>query len=317
MPGEKPTPGLHLSPRPEPALAENPQVGTLLCRRLPDLRYTFTHRTPATTCIRALLMSNNSFLTHFEPMLEALDASFAFLVDEHGFEKTPPEQCGRECVVNYFRAPFVDICIMCEPFSAPFIVVTVKPGELDVKLAHAPLRLAAKKRDPGWVEPRIEREGSSEPEFRPFFDNYAALLKESFADLLTVGTPEFSAVSAGAKSASARNSVRSTGFALRLWGAAIAAGAFLAIVLEIRYFTSVGLPAATGSVWSNWGILLLIGLPWAAMVAGFLQIISGTSIRHFGPGFDAMTLRRRLGISIGAVALSVICAGLAVAVASG
>ncbi|MGB5256572.1 MAG: hypothetical protein WBN44_04915 [Woeseiaceae bacterium] len=260
-------------------------------------------------------MKNNSFLAGFKPMLEALDESFEFLIEDYGFEKTPPEQCSRECVVSYFRPAFVDICIMTEPGGTPFFTLSVKPGALETNPAHTPLRLLAKKRNPHWVEPFIEREGESAPDFRAFFDNYAALLKESFSDVLTVGSTELATDSQPSSSESTVQTSDSHGpnasVAARLWGLLLAVVAFAVIVFEIRYFNTHGTPDATGSVQANWGMLMLIGLPWAVLVTGFLQIISGTSIRHYGVSFSAMALPLRLGIALAAIALSILAAGLA------
>ena len=121
-------------------------------------------------------------------MLAALDSAFAFLISDYGFERTEPEQCGRELDVSYCRLPFVSFTVICEPGGTPFIVVSARTGEPDGHLTNKPLRLLAKKRNPDWVEPRAAWGSASDRSLQAFFENYAALLKESFTDLLTAGS---------------------------------------------------------------------------------------------------------------------------------
>lgn len=264
-------------------------------------------------------MTNTEFISAFEPMLAALDEAFIFLVDDYGFEKTQPEQCGRELSVTYRRFSVVAFTISSEFFSTPYISVSARMAGSEKNLSHAPLHLLAKKRNPDWVRPSIEKGAATASSLQAFFESYATLIKETFPDLLTLelidgsAEPEGQVADAVSSTGEARDA--NVGKAARLQGLAIAVIAFCVIVFEMRYFTSNGLPGATYSTRANWGILLLIGLPWAALFAGFLQFIGGVSVRRYGQEFDAMPLSVRAGVALGALALASVAAGLAISMA--
>ena len=111
------------------------------------------------------------------------------------------------------------------------------------------------------------------------------------------------------------NFFSSTKKALRLWGAAIVLTAFIIMVAELRYFIAEGTPEATSSVRSNLGILILMGLPWVAIVVGTLQIISGLTFNQHMVAFSAQSLMRRIALSVGVVIFSIAVTALAVKIA--
>ena len=97
----------------------------------------------------------------------------------------------------------------------------------------------------------------------------------------------------------------------RLWGALIIAGAFAAMVVELRYFTAYGTPQAGNSMRGNWGILLLMAVPWIVLIAGLLQLFSGVAVWKYEAAFSAMSLPRRMGIGFAAVMTAVLATVLA------
>lgn len=255
----------------------------------------------------------------FEPFVAALEAEFAFLVDKYGLEQLPGEQYGHEFVVAFRRYPVIVLRVTYEMFSTPWITVSVKEGALDERLSNAPLRLLAKKRVPGWQEPIMEEGAYTEDSFRDFFRQYRLLLEKDFQDLLTVALTR--ATPDATDKADKTDSVDEEPTELagdankraRLWGAAIASTAFLVILFEFRYFGVHDLPDAPKSVRAGWGMLFLLGLPTVAFVAGMIQALSGIDIRDYGPVFASKPLLQRLAIALGAIALSLLATGLAVA----
>ena len=251
----------------------------------------------------------------FQPFVTALEAEFAFLVDEYGLEQLPGEQYGHEFVVAYRRFPVIVFRVTYEMFSTPFITVSVKEGALDEKLSSDALRLLARKRVADWQEPLMGEGDFTEDGFRNFFRQYRLLLEEHFRDLLTVGlTPATPDAPDSANSAD-EVTVEPAGDAsrrVRLWGAAIAVIALVALVFEFRYFGVYDLPDATGSMRAGWGMLFLLGLPTVAFIAGTIQAFSGIDIRDYGPVFAAKPLLQRLAIGLGAIALSLLATALAV-----
>jgi hypothetical protein len=98
---------------------------------------------------------------------------------------------------------------------------------------------------------------------------------------------------------------------MRIGGVAMVVVAFLTMIAEIRYFTAHGTPDATGGVYANIGILLLVALPWAAIAAGALQIVSGQMIHVYAPRFSAESAGRRFCISFGVIILLLAVSALA------
>jgi hypothetical protein len=250
------------------------------------------------------------------PFVAALEAEFAFLVDKYGFEQLRGEHYGHEFVVAFRRYPVIVLRVTYERFSTPWITVSVKEGALDERLSNAPLRLLAKKRVPGWQEPFMEEGAYTEDGFRDFFRQYRLLLENDFQDLLTVGltraTPDATDKTDSVDEEPAEPA-GDTNRRARLWGAAIAVTAFLVILFEFRYFGVHDLPDAPDSVRAGWGMLFLLGLPTVAFVAGMIQALSGIDIRDYGPVFASKPLLQRLAIALGAIALSLLATGLAVA----
>jgi hypothetical protein len=252
----------------------------------------------------------------FDPFVAALEAEFAFLVDDYGFEQLPGERYGHEFVVTYRRYPLIVFGVTYEMFSTPWITVSVKEGALEEKLSNAPLRLLAKKRVPGWQEPFMAEGNFTEDDFRNFFRQYRLLLEEHFQDLLTVGlTPTTPDAPDGAGSVDEipAEPAGDASSRARRWGAAIAVMAFVVLVFGFRYFGVHDLPDAPGSVRAGWGMLFLLGLPTVAFIAGMTQALSGIDIRDYGPVFAAKPPLQRLAIALGAIALSLLATGLAVA----
>lgn len=102
---------------------------------------------------------------------------------------------------------------------------------------------------------------------------------------------------------------------VRLWGVAIVLAAFVIIIAELRYFIASGTPEATGSVYGNLGKLILIGLPWVAIVAGTLQAVSGLTFNQHVAAFSAQSLARRIALSVGVVIFSLAITTLAAVIA--
>lgn len=103
--------------------------------------------------------------------------------------------------------------------------------------------------------------------------------------------------------------------AARLRGAAIVVAAFVVIVFELRYFISHGAPEATGSSYSNLGILVFMGLPWVALVAGTLQAASGLRFSDQMTAFSAQSLMRRMAQLVGVIVFTVAITALAAFIA--
>ena len=250
----------------------------------------------------------------FDPFVVALEAEFAFLVDDYGFEQLRGEQYGHEFVVTFRRYPVVAFSVTYEMFSTPYITVSVKEGALQEKLSSKALRLLARRRVPGWQEPLMAEGDFTEDGFRVFFRQYRLLLEQHFQDLLTVGLAPTTAEgdAAGADEIPAAPAGDASRRA-RMWGAVIAVMAFVVIVFEFRYFGVHELPDAPGSVRAGWGMLFLLGLPTVVFIAGTLQALTGIDIRDYAPVFAAKPLLQRLAIALGAIALSLLATSLAVA----
>jgi len=93
--------------------------------------------------------------------------------------------------------------------------------------------------------------------------------------------------------------------ALRLWGVVIAIVAFCVFAAELRYLDIRGIPAATGSLRGNWGILMLLGLPLVVLVCGMLQAISGIYIRDYFSAFSSQTIARKIAVTAAAVTIAI------------
>jgi hypothetical protein len=251
----------------------------------------------------------------FDPFVAALEAEFAFLVDDYGFEQLPGEQHGHEFVVTYRRYPLIVFGVTYEMFSTPYITVSVKEGALDEKLSSNALRLLARRRVPGWQEPLMDDGDFTEERFRDFFRQYRLLLEEHFQDLLTLGalpTAPDAPGDAGSVDEIPAEPAGDASSRARRWGAAIAVMAFVVLVFGFRYFGVHDLPDAPGSVRAGWGMLFLLGLPTVAFIAGTIQALSGIDIRDYGPVFAAKPLLQRLAIALGVIALSLLATSLAV-----
>ena len=83
------------------------------------------------------------------------------------------------------------------------------------------------------------------------------------------------------------------------------------MVLELRYFTAHGTPEAGASVRANWGTLMLMAIPWVALVAGLLQLFSGVAVWKYEAEFAGKSLLKRLGIGFAAVTTAVLATALA------
>lgn len=101
----------------------------------------------------------------------------------------------------------------------------------------------------------------------------------------------------------------------RLWGVVVAVGAFVTMVIELRYFTAHGTPEAGSSLRGNWGTLLLMAIPWVALVAGLLQLFSGVAVWKYEAEFSGKSLLKRLGIGFAVVTTAVLATGLAASLA--
>lgn len=102
---------------------------------------------------------------------------------------------------------------------------------------------------------------------------------------------------------------------VRLQGIALLLGAFVVMVLELRYFIAEGTPEATASSYTNLGMLIMMGLPWVAIVAGTMQAASGLHFSAQVAAFDAQSLTRRIVLSVAVVGFSLAVSALAVAIA--
>lgn len=102
---------------------------------------------------------------------------------------------------------------------------------------------------------------------------------------------------------------------VRLWGVAIVLAAFIIMIAELRYFIAEGTPEATGSVYGNLGLLIMMGLPWVAIVAGTMQTVTGLTFNQQMVAFTAQSLARRITLSVGVITFSLAMTALAVGMA--
>ncbi len=244
-------------------------------------------------------------LAPFRDFVFAADLEFGFLVREYGFRKIRPRMDGRECVVAYRKNPNAGITIVTEFHSTPFIMVTLTANSKEESFSNKPLVSLARKKDPNWKAPEFSSGDKNESAYRRYLSAFAELLRQQFPEILSPHVNEPVAQDARQPAGAGTNppyqAMDRSSLNKRIWGAAITVIAFLLLVLELRYFKVESTPAATGSLRGNLGILLLLSLPWLALAIGFLQAVSGASIRNLGTTFAALPLRRRIGLGIATV----------------
>lgn len=121
--------------------------------------------------------------TIHERFADACASELDFLVRDHGFEACAPEIHAHECSIAYRKPPNMVLIAQYEPGNAPWMVVSARLGPGGRRAIQLPLHRLARRRDPDWRPPEFE-EGSGGDAMRDVMRCYAALLTETFPDLL-------------------------------------------------------------------------------------------------------------------------------------
>jgi hypothetical protein len=182
----------------------------------------------------------------------------------------------------------------------------------------------ARQRRKGWKGPRLDSDNRTEDEWRRYLRQYALLLRNDFQDILTAPRTD-----APQRTQSDSDTdpdpepepqpgqpIETRTAGARVTGALLALAAFVAMVVELRYFTVNNTPEATGGTRGNLGLMIMMGLPWIALITGLLQLFSGVYIHKYETVFATMTLWKRIGVGVAAIGLSILVTAMAAMAAS-